>query len=103
MLPTTLDAVKAILRTDPTVTPADRADIIALIRGKGKGLGTSQGEPKAENRIVHRAEVARRLSCSLRTVDSLTRHGLKKVVLPGRTRACGFRMSDIEKLISTEG
>ena len=36
MLPTTLDAVKAILKADPTVTPTDRARIVACIRNHGR-------------------------------------------------------------------
>jgi hypothetical protein len=60
MLPTTVDAVKALLRADPTVTPADRMGIIASIRNHGKDAPARPAVP-VEKRIMRRAEAARRL------------------------------------------
>ena len=46
-------------------------------------------------------EVARRLGRSPRAVDRLAAEGaLRKVLLPGRTRAAGFRESDVAALIA---
>lgn len=101
-LQTTIDAAKAILRADPTVTPGDRARLLALLRDNGK---PDTPEPTAtEPRIIRRLEAARRLGCSVRAVDRWSAAGiLRKVTLPGRVRAAGFRESDIAALIAGEG
>ena len=96
MLPTTLELLKAGLKADPTLTPSDRARVLALVRADGASptrLDSAKGAPQ----ILRRAEVARRLSCSLRTVDKLP---LKKVKFPGRTRAAGFLECDVNGLLS---
>jgi hypothetical protein len=98
MLPTTLDIIRSGLKADPTLTPEDRQRLIATLR-----------EPAAEKtvpaissefRLIRRIEVARRLSCCLRTVDKLAATGiLTKHKLPGRVRASGFLASDVDNLI----
>jgi predicted DNA-binding transcriptional regulator AlpA len=102
MLPTTIDAVRALLKADPTLTPAARTRVLAVLRAYGKTEPTS--DVRTEPRLLRRAEVARRLGCSLRAVDSWTRDGiLEKVTLPGRVRAAGFRESDLSALIEGKG
>jgi hypothetical protein len=102
MLTTTIDAIRAVLRADPSVTPADRASLLSIIRNHGKAVPVSQIALQTEVRILRRAEVARRLGCSPRTVDRIAREGiLRKVTLPGRRRACGFRSSDLDRLIGS--
>ncbi len=93
-LETTEKAIDAILRADPSVTPLARKDFLTALRH-----GPTKAEPTTEraSRILRRAEVARRLSCSLRTVDKLP---VKKVKLPGRQRAAGFLESDINALLA---
>ncbi len=55
----------------------------------------------SETRIIKRQEVARRLGYSTRLVDQLGAAGtLERVTLPGRQRGCGYRLSDVEKLIA---
>ena len=99
MLPTTLKILRTAFEADPSITVAERQRLMQLVR-----QGTSALGPKPETttervaRIIRRAEVARRLSCSLRTVDKLP---LKKVKLPGRTRAAGFLESDVNALLAT--
>lgn len=95
MLETTIDALKAILRSDPTVSAADRSHMVALAREGPKASKPDSAVPTAP-RILRRAEVAQRLSCSLRTVDKLP---IRKVKLPGRTRAAGFLESDVNALL----
>ena len=93
MLPTTGDAVKAMLKADPSLTPADRTQIMAALRNHGK--------PKT--RILQRKEVARRFNRSLRFVDKLAVEGiLPRVKMPGRIRACGYREEDVERLMAGE-
>lgn len=104
MMSATLEAIRAILRADPSVTPADRATILAAVRNHGKTDVKQASVGATEARILHRAEVAKRLGCSLRSVDNIARQGVvRKVFFPGRKRAWGFRLADIEMLIASEG
>ncbi len=98
MLPTTIEIIRSGLKSDPSLSPADRTRLIALLRN---GQATPKGEPPAERVpcILRRAEVARRLSCSLRTVDKLP---IQKVKLPGRQRAAGFLEGDVNALLATK-
>lgn len=53
-----------------------------------------------EDRLIRRAEVARKLSRSTRAVDLLAAQGvLHKIVLPGRTRGGGYRLSEVQNLL----
>ena len=57
-------------------------------------------EQPTELRIVRRNEAARLLAVSKRTVDHYSEQGLlEKVKLPGRRRASGFRLTDLQHLI----
>lgn len=98
MLPTTIDAIKAILKADPSVTPGDRIAITSIIRNHGRTKPAVV--IPTENRILRRGEVAARLGCGLRCVDHWAKTGiLHKVILPGRIRGCGYRLSEIDALI----
>jgi hypothetical protein len=99
MLQSTLDLLKSVLRSDATVSAAERTVLLAQLRNGGKHMAA---EPvvKSEERLVRRGEAARRLSCSVRTIDRLARTGaLRKRKLPGRVRGAGFLASDVETLI----
>jgi len=62
---------------------------------------TKQSEEVRPDRILRRAECARRMAVTPRTIDNLARTGaLKRIRLPGRTRGAGFRERDIENLIN---
>jgi len=99
MLTTTLEAGSALLKTDPTLAPNDRRRLLSMWREDASGDKRSSVEP-TENSIIRRAEFARRISRSVRFVDRLAADGvIRKVVLPGRVRAAGFRESDVAALI----
>lgn len=100
MLATTFDLFKAGLRTDPTVSPADRSRLLALLRSDAPP--TAPVAPAApEARILTRVATAARFNRSVRFVDLLARQGvLKRVTLPGRVRACGFREADVVALMN---
>ena len=103
MFGTTLDAMNALLKTDPVLTPADRARIMASIRNHGKPCETPRTVAIQEKRILTRADVARRFNRSLRFVDHLAKAGtLRRVKLPGHTRACGFLAEEVERLMTSE-
>lgn len=102
MLNTTLEIVRSGLKSDPTLTPQDRARLLASLREPA--VQKPAPETSTEPRLVRRATVASRLSCSLRTVDKLAASGvLAKRKLPGRVRASGFLASDVDKLIAECG
>ncbi len=98
MLNTTIDAIRAVLRLDPTVSGTERMKIIFRLR---RGDVERKVSPPKEARLLRRGTVAERLACSVRTVDDLAANGvLKKVTLPGRKRGGGFREADVDALIN---
>lgn len=105
MLTTTAEAVRALLKADPSLTPADRARILGAVRNHGRN---ERSEPAAavthESHVWPRAEVARRFNRSLRFIDKLAVQGvLRRVRLPGRKRACGFLAGEVERVMAGEG
>ena len=104
MLSTTLEAVKAVLKADPTVSTVDRANIVTVIRSNGyaaKEQETNEGH--SNTRLLTRAEVGKRFCRSLRFVDKLAAQGvLQRVTMPGRVRACGFREDEVNRILTGE-
>ncbi|PYJ86052.1 MAG: hypothetical protein DME22_06800 [Verrucomicrobia bacterium] len=99
MLRTTVEVIRAGLKSDPTIPPADRAHLLKLLRD-GKSSPKTESATTNGPRLLRRSEAARRLSCSLRTLDKLSKEGvLKKHILPGRTRAAGVLEADLNILI----
>ena len=102
MLSTTIEIIRSGLKADQTLTAQDRARLLATLRETPapKSAPVASNEP----RLIRRMETARRLSCSLRTVDHLAASGvLPKRKLPGRVRASGFLASDVDALIQGGG
>ena len=90
----TMDALKAVLRSDGTVSAADRQRMATLLR-------SGPGEEQMTDRILRRSEAARLLGRSPKALDRLAANGvLKKVVFPNYRRAAGFRLSDVAALIA---
>ncbi|HNS81268.1 MAG TPA: hypothetical protein PKM67_07410 [Kiritimatiellia bacterium] len=53
-----------------------------------------------EQRLVRRREAARLLACSVRTIDHYVEKGLlRRVSVPGLSRAIGFRLADVQAVI----
>ena len=101
MLVTTIELLKAGLKADPTITPAKRAKLVAMLRNGDAESLKSDAAPGVRQRCIRRDEAACLLAVSLRTVDNLAASGiLKKLKLPGRTRSCGFLESDVLSLIA---
>jgi hypothetical protein len=96
MLKSTRDAVKAVLKSDPSLGANDRLRLLNAIKSGGEGIRVA----KSETRLLRRAAVANKLGCTIRQVDNLARQGiLRRVILPGRRRGAGFRLADVESLI----
>ncbi len=105
MLTTTADAMKALLKADPSLTPTDRARIIGAMRNQDREEQPVKvaATPK-ESRVLLRSEVAQRFNRSLRFVDYLAKAGiLRRVKMPGRQRACGFLSEEVDRLMAGEG
>jgi len=95
MLDTTLQAIKAILQADTTVSREERMIIL-------KNLLTGSGEERsAGDRVVTRSEVATMLGGkSLRYVDYLAAEGkIRKVQVKGKQRGIGFSYESVQSLI----
>ena len=99
MLRSTVDALRAVLRTDATVSHREREHLLRLAC---KRADPQQVEPARSSlpRIVRRGEGAARLGMSLRTFDKLCRELRLKRKLPGRKRAAGVLESDLNDLIA---
>lgn len=64
----------------------------------------AESAPSLPDRIVSRGNVADRFNKTTRWVDLQSRRGLlHKVKLPGSSRAVGFRLSEVEALLSGAG
>jgi hypothetical protein len=104
MFDATMTAVKALLKTDPALTPEDRARIVAAIRNRGKAVQPVRVAAAVEKRILTRGDVAGRFNRSVRFVDRLAVEGIiRRVKLPGRKRACGFLAEEVERVMAGEG
>ncbi len=101
MLTTTFDAIRSVLKADPSINPPRRNQLLALLRDRGaKPAEAVSGVADASLRLLRTAEVARRLGYSTRTVHNLAKTGvIKKFRLPGRKRASGFLESDVVALL----
>ena len=77
------------------LTRRERAELAKEI-----GFGNQTPAAPEPPRLIRRAEAARILSRSTRAIDRLTVEGiLHKIRLPGRSRAAGFCLSDIQALL----
>ena len=100
MLPTTKDAIRAVLKADATLTPDNRRDILNAIDAAGHPAPHVDGAAIVGINVVKRKEVAKMLGRSVRLVDMLAQsNALRRVKLPGRKRSCGFRLADVAALI----
>lgn len=98
MSPSVLDAISALIRTDPTVSPKDRPAILMAVKNHGVTGPAPDATPAPE--LVTRKKAAELLCRTTRAVDLLAAQGhLTKVKLPGRIRACGFRRDQINALL----
>jgi hypothetical protein len=100
MFPTTVDAIRAILRADPTVMADERAWILACVRSHGRQYRNQQTK-NTDKRMISADEAARRFGRSKAFVHHLAKKGIiHKVILPKCTRACGFYSDEIDRLLT---
>lgn len=83
-------AIEALLKGDATVTTAERSRM----------LSSDEKQVRTPERVISRAEAARRFGRCARSLDNWAKRGLlKKWQLPGMSRATGFRESEIAALL----
>jgi len=100
MFPTTVDAIKAILRADPTVTMDERAWILSVVRSHGRKVRNDRDQ-KLVRRVMSATEVASRFGKTKAFVQLLAKQGiLHKVFIPGHARACGYYSEEVERLLT---
>jgi len=95
MLDSTIELIRAGLKTDPTLSPSECTRLLSILRNHNRQTPSPQikSEPL---RVIRRKQAAERLNSSLRFVDLLTQQGiLKKCTLPGRKRAVGILESSL--------
>lgn len=101
MHPSTLQIISATLKADITIDPDSRKRILALLRTGGESRPTNTAKSASPPSIIRRAEAARRLAHSVRTVDYYIARGLLKVVrLRGQKRGIGIDANSLDELIA---
>lgn len=94
MRETTIEILKTVLKSDPTVSAEERNRFIQICKG-------APLEKKSDDKLLKRAQVAEMLSSSTRLVDKLAVQGLlHKVTFRGRQRSAGYRRSEVEALLA---
>lgn len=104
MLSASQDVCRVVLKSDPTVSPAERHKIFEMLRNHGRVESVAPAlvaiTPTGP-RFMRRVEVAGRFGVSVRTVDKYSQKGLLcKRTLPGHKRASGFLAADVEALLT---
>lgn len=95
MLDTTLQAVKAVLKADPSMTP-DGIKAVLTAAKNPTGQTTRQ-------LAIPSTEAAKLLGVTYRTVARLTKDGyLTPCYLPGRKRTFGVSWESVENLIESK-
>lgn len=101
MLPTTIELIKSALKTDPSVTPQDRATITAFLRNGNSQAKPSAPAPAQPPSIIRPAQAAQRLDRGVRTIHQLCQQGLlTKVRFPGRQRCAGITEESLLALMA---
>ena len=102
MLPTTYDAIKSVLRADPSVATPERNLILQSLRNGPTPANRAAVSPQPPG-IVRPKTAAGQLSCSVRGIHQLAAEGLlDKVRFPGRQRCAGITTESLNRLLATK-
>jgi hypothetical protein len=95
MNPAILQTIRTLIATNPPRSVADRKALADVLGGPVNDAPIAS--------ILTRSETGKVLKVCGHTIDRLAREGqLRRVKLPGRTRGCGFRREDVERLLEAE-
>ncbi len=94
----TIEALRAVLKTDTTVTPEERNQHLSYLRcGQ---ITKAEKARQIARKYFKRQEAAKVLECTPRYVDMLCDQGLLvKTKWPGRVRGVGITRESLEKLL----
>ncbi len=100
-LQTTRDAVKSILKTDPTCSADDRQRVLDALSGKAVAKSGAPTPAPTPPRIVRFPEAAAQLGCNVHLLHRLAQAGaLRKCKLPGRVRCHGILEADLSRMLA---
>lgn len=98
MLPTTKNAIKALLSADPTVPQEDSRKLYNLLE---RGLDNAIAKPSKPDRVLTFKEAAEMLAVTNHTVSVWARNGKLKPVYgtSNRQRAFGVTQSSVQGIM----
>lgn len=100
-LQTTRDAVRSILKTDPTCSNEDRQRVLDALSGKAVVASGAPTPALTPPRIVRYPEAAQQLGCGVKLLHRLAQTGaIRKCRLPGRVRCRGVLAEDLARLMA---
>ena len=100
-LQTTRDAIRSILKTDPTCNEDARQRVLDALSGKAVPASGAVVTPPARPRIVPYVEAAKQLGCGVKLLHRLAQTGaIRKCRLPGRVRCRGVLEEDLTRLLA---
>jgi hypothetical protein len=98
MQSSTVEVIRSVLKTDVTITPSDRAEILELLRN---GKPAPEQPANTGPRILRPKVAAEMLGRTPRSIHQLCQQGiLTKVKFPGRVRSAGILESSLLAAIS---
>ncbi len=99
-LQTTRDAVRSILKTDPTCNADDRQRVLDAMSGRAVPA-SGAAVPATPPRIVRYPEAAQQLGCGVKLLHRLAQNGaIRKCKLPGRVRCRGVLAEDLARMLA---
>jgi hypothetical protein len=98
MLENSVEIIRSVLKTDPTVSALQRRELLGLlVNGRPAEAPSAATGPS----IIRRKEAARRLGRTVRSIDELCSAGiLTKVKFANRKRSAGILESSLVGAIS---
>ena len=100
-LQTTREAVRSILKTDPTCSADDRQRVLDALSGKAVPASGAAAVPPPPPRIIRFAAAAEQLGCCVKLLHRLAHGGaIRKCKLPGRVRCHGILEEDLMRLMA---
>lgn len=98
MLASNLEVIKAVLKTDPTISQSHRRELLDFL---ANGKAAADPPPTTGPRVLRIKAVAQQIGQTPRSIHQLCKEGLlQKVSFPGRTRSAGVLESSVNALLS---
>jgi len=100
-LQTTRDAIRSILKTDPTCSGDERQRVLDALSGKAVPASGAVVAAPTPPRIVRFAVAAEQLGCGVKLLHRLAHTGaIRKCKLPGRVRCHGILEEDLARILA---